>query len=136
MGISWKKIRNEYESGNADIDALAVKYGCRPATIAAKISAENWETCLEEGREKRIKIFKAIQDNTLKGLEKADSFLSGCDSLKEVEIHSKTIKTYRDVGLIKPEDIVGGGIVTNNALDDLYEITYEDASRVMGDDES
>jgi hypothetical protein len=136
MAISWKKIRKEYEGGNTDIDALAVKYKCLATIILAKIEAENWETCLEEGREKRLKIFKAIQDNTLKGLEKADSFLSGCDSLKEIEIHSKTIKTYKDVGLIKPEDIVGNSVITNNALDDLYEISNEDASRVFEDDEN
>jgi|GEM_PF-5667559 len=134
MGLNWLKIREEYESGNTDADILADMFGCKSSTIREKIRSEKWENTLEEGRKKRIRIFKAVQNVALRGIEKADSMLDECGNVKELETHSKAVKTFRDVGMIKPEEVIGG-VRTNNVLDDMFDISLEDAARVLGDDE-
>ncbi|MGE4497091.1 MAG: hypothetical protein AB7E48_04365 [Deferribacterales bacterium] len=134
MGFDWEKIREEYENGSTDPDSLAEMFGCSPAEIRKRAKREKWENSLEEGRRKRIKILKAVQNVALRGIEKADSMLEECGNVKDLETHSKAVKTFRDVGLTKPEEIMGA-VRTNNALDDMFDITFEDAARVLGDDE-
>ncbi|QAR34140.1 hypothetical protein EP073_12215 [Geovibrio thiophilus] len=134
MGFDWVKIREEYENGNTDPDNLAGIFGCSSVEIKKRAKKEKWENSLETGRRKRIRILKAVQDVALKGIEKADSMLDECGNMKDLETHSKTLKAYRDVGLTKPEEIMGT-VKTNNALDDLYDISFEDAARVTEDDE-
>jgi hypothetical protein len=140
MALNWSAIRKEYETGNTDLDALSRKHGCSAASISKRIKDEEWENILETGREKRLLILKAVQNSALKGIEKADDLLKDCGSLKDVEIHSKTVKAYKDVGLAKTEDVVG---VQKNkpasVMDDFYDalesLSYEDAARVLEVDE-
>jgi hypothetical protein len=133
MGFDWVKIREEYETGNTEPDSLAGLFGCSADEIRKCIKKEKWENSLEAGRKKRIRILKAVQDVALKGVEKADSMLEECKNVRDLETHSKMLKVYRDVGLTKPDDIIGK-VQVNSALDDMYECTKEDAERVMGDD--
>lgn len=133
MGYDWVKIREEYETGNTEPDSLSGLFGCSADEIRKRIKKEKWENSLEAGRKKRIRILKAVQDVALKGVEKADSMLEECKNVRDLETHSKMLKVYRDVGLTKPDDIIGK-VQVNSALEDMYECTEEDAERVMGDD--
>lgn len=145
MALNWKGIRDEYEKGTTDTTILAKMFGVSSRTISSRIKKEQWEEQTENAQTEklientqpdehtsRVRILKAIQDSALKGIEKADSMLNGCESLKDLEMHSKTVKAYRDV-LTKPEEIIGKA--TPLSQEDIYDFEIEDAARVLKDNE-
>ncbi|WP_022852071.1 hypothetical protein [Limisalsivibrio acetivorans] len=129
MAINWEKMRADFEISGESTGGLARKYCCTERTIQKRIADEGWQRSNERVKVNRIKILNAIHDSTLKGLEKADWLLDECENLKDLEIHSKTVKNYRDIGVTKTEEIVKEDSISTS-LEDLY-----DGLGLIGDDE-
>ncbi|TCK59850.1 hypothetical protein [Seleniivibrio woodruffii] len=102
----WKQLRQDYEDGLYDLSELAEHYGVDFDSVRRQSSAQRWkrpetDRTVRRLKAHRVQMLQAICTSTMEGLKKADDLLAECDSLRDVELHSKTVKNYRDICLGK-----------------------------------
>lgn len=105
----WLLMRKDYEEGIYDLGELAANCGLKLATIKKRAADEGWkrpesDRTLRRLKNHRVQMLEAICNSTMEGLKKADDLLSECDCLRDVELHSKTVKNYKDICIGKSPD--------------------------------
>lgn len=99
---TWGRIRKDYEDGLYDMAELASVNGISAETVKKKAAVQQWkrpenDRTVRRLKNQRVQMLDAICSSTMEGLKKADDLLAECDSLRDVELHSKTVKNYRDI---------------------------------------
>lgn len=105
----WLAMRKDYEEGVFDLGELASSHRLKTETVKKRANSEGWKRPESDKTLKRLKshrmtLLEAICNSTMEGLRKADDLLSGCDCLRDVELHSKTVKNYKDICIGKSPD--------------------------------
>jgi len=105
----WVRMKNDYEEGLYDLGELAEKEGLKLDTVKNRADADGWkrpdsDRTLRRLKGHRVQMLEAICNSTMEGLRKADDLLLECDCLRDVEVHSKTIKNYKDICIGKSPD--------------------------------
>lgn len=121
--VDWIRIRKDYEEGLYDLNELAEANGINNAVMKKTAAKENWkrpetDRTVRRLKNHRVQMLEAICSSTMEGLKKADDLLAECDSLRDVELHSKTVKNYRDICVGKPEDVLDS-VSRDKSMSDL-----------------
>ena len=109
--VDWEKLKQDYEDGLYDLSELSREYSISYETVKRTSSKQQWKRPETDRTVRRLKAHRvlmldAICSSTMEGLRKADDLLAGCESLRDVELHSKTVKNYRDICIGRsPEQI-------------------------------
>lgn len=108
---NWLSMRKDYEEGIYDLGELAAKCGLKTETVKKRAAEEGWkrpesDRTLRKLKTHRVQLLEAICNSTMEGLKKADDLLLSCDCLRDVELHSKTVKAYKDICIGKSPDEV------------------------------
>ncbi|ADD68983.1 hypothetical protein Dacet_2221 [Denitrovibrio acetiphilus DSM 12809] len=142
---SWVIMRRDYEEGLYDLSELAKSCGVMLQTIKKRADSEGWkrpesDRTLRRLKNHRVQMLDAICNSTMEGLRKADNLLSECDCLRDVELHSKTVKNYKDIcigkspdELLKEETQASSGIEELTA--ELGHLSSEDIKAVLNESE-
>jgi len=106
---AWIIMRKDYEEGLYDLSELSASCGLKLETVKKRADAEMWkrpesDRTLRRLKNHRVQMLDAICSSTMEGVKKADDLLSECDCLRDVEVHSKTIKNYKDICIGKSPD--------------------------------
>jgi len=107
----WSSMRSDYEEGLYDLRELAEKHELKLETVKKRADTQKWkrpdtDRTVRRLKNHRMQMLEAICNSTMEGLKKADDLLVDCDSLKDVEVHSKTIKNYKDICIGRSPDEV------------------------------
>ncbi len=109
--VNWDKMKKDYEDGLYDLAELAGEYSVSETTVKRTAAKQQWKRPETDRTVRRLKthrvlMLEAICSSTMEGLRKADDLLAECESLRDVELHSKTVKNYRDICIGRsPEQI-------------------------------
>ena len=122
--VNWEKIRKDYEEGLYDLHELAQEHNIGIETVKKTASKQHWQRpetdrTVRRLKAHRVQMLEAICSSTMEGLKKADDLLAECDSLRDVELHSKTVKNYRDICVGKPEDVLESARQKESSLTEL-----------------
>lgn len=106
---AWQIMRKDYEEGIYDLGELAASVGLKLDTVKKRADTEGWkrpesDRTLRRLKNHRVQMLEAICNSTMEGLKKADDLLLECDCLRDVEVHSKTVKNYKDICIGKSPD--------------------------------
>jgi len=105
----WLLMRTDYEDGIYDLGELAAAQGLKVNTIKKRANDEGWkrpesDRTLRRLKNHRVQMLEAICNSTMEGLKRADDLLLDCDCIRDVEVHSKTVKNYKDICIGKSPD--------------------------------
>ncbi|MGD9808868.1 MAG: hypothetical protein AB7E76_10655 [Deferribacterales bacterium] len=137
---TWTSMRSEYEDGVYDLSELSEEYGIKTETVKNRADAEKWkrpetDKTIRRLKNHRVKMLDAICNSTMAGLEKADVLLNECENLRDVELHSKTVKNYKDICIGKsPDEFLKDESADGNIADlmsELDNLSVEDAKAIM-----
>lgn len=137
---NWAEMRKSYEDGVYDLSELASMFGVTVDTVKKHADTEGWkrsetDETIRRLKAHRVKMLDAICSSTMAGLEKADVLLNECDSLRDVEVHSKTVKNYKDICIGKSPDEFLKDEASDSSMADLMTeldgLSIEDAKAVM-----
>lgn len=86
-------------------------------------------------------MLEAICNSTMEGLKRADDLLLECECIRDVEVHSKTVKNYKDICIGKsPDEMLKeeqaarpGGLAELQA--ELENLSEEDINAVLYESE-
>lgn len=117
MGIDWKAVKEEFDSGSVTIIDLAKKYGLHRNTIGKRIKKEGWRkkdgledegSLLKAGRKQSALIddhrvlWRGVKKRLVKGLQNNDAKL-GLEELKVAKIAGEVLSS-----VIKGERLAWG----------------------------
>lgn len=105
----WRQMKQDYEEGVYDLSEIALHYETEVEDVRKHAAEKHWkrpetDRTVRRLKAHRVQMLQAICTSTMEGLKKADDLLAECDSLRDVELHSKTVKNYRDICLGKATD--------------------------------
>jgi hypothetical protein len=135
-------MKQDYEDGVYDLSGIASYYQVDIEEVRRQSSEKHWkrpetDRTVRRLKAHRVQMLQALCTSTMDGLKKADDLLTECDSLRDVEIHSKTVKNYRDVCLGKTTDDAFD-TAKNPSLTELQteleDLSEEDARAVLEND--
>jgi uncharacterized protein YjcR len=137
----WSSMRKDYEEGLYDLQELSELYELKLETVKKRANSEKWKRAdndrtVRRLKNHRIQILEAICSSTMEGLRKADDLLVECDNLKDVEVHSKTVKNYKDICIGKsPEEVFyefsGNSPEINELNAELETLSAEDVEQII-----
>jgi len=142
---AWQIMRKDYEEGIYDLGELAASVGLKLETVKKRADTEGWkrpesDRTLRRLKNHRVQMLEAICNSTMEGLKKADDLLSECDCLRDVEVHSKTVKNYKDIcigkspdEMLKEEQKGSTGIAELTA--ELEHLSEEDVNAILYESE-
>jgi len=137
---TWDAMRSEYEDGVYDLSELSEEYDIKTETIKKRADTEKWkrpetDKTIRRLKNHRVKMLDAICNSTMAGLEKADVLLNECENLRDVELHSKTVKNYKDICIGKsPDEFLKDESSDGNLaglMSELDNLSAEDAKAIM-----
>ena len=137
---TWDAMRSEYEDGVYDLSELSEEYDIKTETIKKRADTEKWkrpetDKTIRRLKNHRVKMLDAICNSTMAGLEKADVLLNECENLRDVELHSKTVKNYKDICIGKsPDEFLKDESSDGNLaglMSELDNLSSEDAKAIM-----
>ncbi|PLX66023.1 MAG: hypothetical protein C0602_12890 [Denitrovibrio sp.] len=141
----WVLMRRDYEEGLYDLGELAASADLKLETVRKRAGAEGWkrpqsDRTLRRLKNHRVQMLEAICNSTMEGLKKADDLLLECDCLRDVEVHSKTVKNYKDIcigkspdEMLKEEQSAKPGIAELQA--ELETLSDEDVNAILYESE-
>jgi hypothetical protein len=127
VGIDWDGLKNDFESGQAPLTALAEKYGCHADSIRRKAKKGLWERKSGEERniipEKRMDILPERHRNFWKGVERR---LARGLKTKDVKLGLEELKVAK----------MAGEVISSMIRSKRLELGLEEAAAEKGDDEA
>jgi len=141
----WHLMRKDYEDGIYDLGELAASQGLKIDTLKKKAKDEGWrrpesDRTLRKLKNHRVQMLEAICNSTMEGLKRADDLLHDCDCIRDVEVHSKTVKNYKDIcigkspdEMLKEEQVARPGLAELQA--ELENLSEEDINAVLYESE-
>lgn len=137
----WAESRNDYECGAYDLQEISELLNVKLETVKKRAEKEKWrrsdnDRTVRKLKAHRVHMLNAICNSTMEGLRKADDLLVECDNLKDVEVHSKTIKNYKDICIGKtPEEVLESLSGKTPGLDELNaeleHLSQEDVNQIL-----
>jgi len=141
----WLSMRKDYEDGLYDLGELAGSVGLKLSTVKKRANLEGWkrpesDRTIRRLKNHRMQMLEAICNSTMEGLKKADDLLVDCENLRDVEVHSKTVKNYKDICIGKsPDDLLNEESSPAPGLAELQAelelLSAEDAKAVINESE-
>lgn len=139
--VEWERMRKDYEDGLYGLSELAELNSISISAVKKTASKEHWkrpetDRTIRKLKTHRVLMLEAICSSTMEGLKKADDLLAECDSLRDVELHSKTVKNYRDICVGKPEDVLesagrASGTLISELQEELMNMSEDDIRSVL-----
>lgn len=138
---TWAVMRRDYEEGLYDLSELSISAGLKFETVKRRAAADGWkrpetDRTLRKLKNHRFLLLEAICSSTMEGLKKADDLLMECDCLRDVEVHSKTVKNYKDIcigkspdEMLKEEQAANPGVAELQA--ELENLSDEDVNAIL-----
>lgn len=137
----WLLMRKDYEEGLYDLGELAVSWDLKLDTVKKRANTEKWkrpdsDRTVRKLKNHRVQLLEAICNSTMEGLKKADDLLLECDCLRDVELHSKTVKNYKDICIGKsPDEILREEVGSSPAIAqfqaELENLSQEDIESIL-----